>query len=433
MLTNDIPYLIYAIPFGLMLIWYIRWRSKRTKQAATQLEEAKVSGLMEPPSLHPTFDYPNCIGCGACAKACPEQAIGLVAAKPYLINAAHCIGHGACKPACPVDAIKLVFGTARRGMEIPLVSPTFETNVPGLFIAGELGGMGLVHKAVEQGRQAIKTIVGRGPAPAGSLDVVIIGAGPAGFSATLNAKLAKLNFVTLEQEESLGGAVFHYPRNKLTMTSPMDLPIVGKVNLGEVQKEKLLEFWQELTARAGLKFNFRERMESIEPIGDGFVVKTTQSEYRSKSVLLTIGRRGTPRTLDVRGENTSKVVYRLVDPQQYRGMEVLVVGGGDSAIEAALACAGEPGTTVTLSYRGPAFNRIKPGNRDRLATAESSNRVQVMLESDVMEIKPESVVIKRKAKLTTLPNRAVIVCAGGILPTGLLKKLGVEVETHYGE
>ena len=429
----DIPYLIYAIPFGLMLIWYFRWRARRTKVAAVQLEEAKVSGLNEPPTLHPVFDYPMCIGCGACAKVCPEHAIGLVAAKPYLVNAAHCIGHGACKPACPVDAIKLVFGTARRGMEIPQVSPTFETNIPGLFIAGELGGMGLVHKSVEQGRQAIKTIIARGPAPSGMLDLVIVGAGPSGFSATLNAKLEKLNFVTVEQEDSLGGAVYHYPRNKLTMTSAMDLPTVGKVKLGEIHKEKLLEFWQDIAKKASLSFNFRERMESIEPVAGGFRVKTTQKEYVTKSVLLTIGRRGTPRTVDVRGEHQPKVVYRLIDPEQYRGMHVLVVGGGDSAIEAALACSGESGTTVTLSYRGQAFNRIKPGNRDRLATAESATRVQVMLESDVMEIKPDTVMIKRKARLQEIPNQGVIVCAGGILPTGLLKKLGVQVETHYGE
>jgi thioredoxin reductase len=162
-------------------------------------------------------------------------------------------------------------------------------------------------------------------------------------------------------------------------------------------------------------------------------VKSSQKEYLTKSVLLTIGRRGTPRPLDVRGEQQAKVVYRLVDPEQYRGMHVLVVGGGDSAIEAALACSGQPGTTVSLSYRGPAFNRIKPGNRERLATAESGNRLQVFLESDVMEIRTDTVALKRKAKLFEFPNQAVIVCAGGILPTGLLKKLGVEVEVHYGE
>lgn len=430
---NDIPYLIYAVPLGLMLIWYFRWRARRTKSAAVQLEEAKITGLNEPPTLHPVFDYPKCIGCGACAKVCPEQAIGLVAAKPYLVNAAHCIGHGACKPACPVDAVKLVFGTARRGMEIPQVSPTFETNVPGLFIAGELGGMGLVHKSVEQGRQAIKNVMARGPAPAGMLDLVIIGAGPAGFSATLNAKQEKLNFVTIEQEDSLGGAVYHYPRNKLTMTSAMELPVIGKVKLGEIHKEKLLEFWQDIAKRSDLSFNFRERMEAINPIDNGFQVKTTKQEYLTKSVLLSIGRRGTPRTLDVRGENQAKVVYRLIDPQQYRGMHVMVVGGGDSAIEAALACSGESGTTVTLSYRGAAFNRIKPGNRDRLAAAEAANRVKTMLETDVMEIKPESIMLKSKAKLLTIQNEALIVCAGGILPTGLLKKLGVQVETHYGE
>jgi thioredoxin reductase/ferredoxin len=430
---SDIQYLIYALPLGCMFVWYLHWRLQRTKNAIAQLEDAKASGLTEPSSLHPAFEFPKCIGSGACANACHEQAIGLVGGKPYLINPANCIGHGLCMPACPVEAVKLVFGTAKRGMEIPHLSPTFETNIPGLFIAGELGGMGLVHKSVEQGRQAVKSIVKRGAASSGMLDVVIVGAGPAGFSASLNAKMEKLNFITLEQEESLGGAIYHYPRNKITMTSAMELPIAGRVKLGEVHKEKLLEFWQDIATRADLKFNFHERMESIEPTSGGFFVKTTQSEYLAKSVLLAIGRRGTPRTLEVRGEHSAKVVYRLVDSHQYGGMDVLVVGGGDSAIEAALACAGEPGTTVTLSYRGAAFNRIKPGNRERLAAAEANKRVRVIMQSDVMEITPDTVIIKRKANLITLPNKAVIVCAGGILPTGLLKKLGVEVETHYGE
>jgi thioredoxin reductase (NADPH) len=430
---NDISLLVYGIPFGLMLLWYFRWRRTRTKSAAVQLNEAKASGLNEPPSLHPVFDFPKCIGCGACAKVCPEHAIGLVEAKPYLVNAAHCIGHGACKPACPVDAVKLVFGTARRGQDIPQVGPNFETNIPGLFIAGELGGMGLVHKSVEQGRQAIKNIMARGPASGGMLDLVIIGAGPAGFSATINAKQEKLNFVTLEQEDSLGGAVYHYPRNKITMTSPMELPIVGKVKLGEVQKEKLLEFWMDIAKRADLKFNFNERMEAIDQVEGGFKVRSTKHEYLAKSVLLSIGRRGTPRTLGVKDELQPKVVYRLIDPAQYKGMHVMVVGGGDSAIEAAMACASEEGTTVTLSYRGATFSRIKPGNRDRLAASEKSGRVKTILDSEVMEIKPDVVMLKHKAKLLTIPNEALIVCAGGILPTGLLKKLGVAIETHYGE
>jgi thioredoxin reductase len=333
--------------------------------------------------------------------------------------------------SCPHDAITLVFGTEKRGMDIPMVKPNFETNVPGLFIAGELGGMGLIRKAVEQGRQAVESIAklkGSGLPH----DVVIVGAGPAGISASLAAKEKNMRFVTLEQEDSFGGTVYHYPRNKVVMTAPVDLPIIGKMKFGEVSKEKLLDFWKGVVRRTGIKINFFERMESMKPEGRGFVVRTSRQEYRTRAVLLTIGRRGTPRKLGVKGEEQPKVVYRLIDPEQYRGQHVLVVGGGDSALEAAIACADEPGTRVTLSYRGDAFSRVKQRNRDLVQRAEAARKLKVLLSSNVEEILGDSVTLEQAGKKTGLKNDAVIVCAGGILPTPLLKEIGVQVDTKYG-
>ena len=186
-----------------------------------QLQESVAAGLAEPPSLHPVIDHRICLGSASCVTACPEDAIGIVNGKAVLINAAHCIGHGACLAACPVDAIKLVFGTETRGIDIPNVSPHFESNVPGLFIAGELGGMGLIRKAAEQGRQAIESIAQARAAARMTLDVVIVGCGPAGLSAGLSAIEQKLRYALIEQEDSLGGTVFHYPRNKIVMTAPV--------------------------------------------------------------------------------------------------------------------------------------------------------------------------------------------------------------------
>ncbi len=428
-----LSWLIYAIPAVWAVVLYLRRFRQRNMEHQEALKASIEQGLMEPPSLHPIIDSTRCIGSSSCVKACPEDALGIINNKAELINAAHCIGHGACLPACPVDAIKLVFGTEKRGIDIPQVNPNFESNVPGIYIAGELGGMGLIRKCAEQGRQALDAI--RAAIKPGTLeyDVVIIGAGPAGIAAGLGAIQYKLKYKLIEQEESLGGAVFHYPRNKIAMTAPVKLPLIGKVKMTEISKEKLLEFWNAVVKKTGLKIDFRERMEEIQRIEGGFTVKTQRGSYPACVVLLAIGRRGTPRKLNVPGEETSKVVYRLIDPEQYKGQRVLVVGGGDSALEAAVAIAEQKGSKVTLSYRSEAFSRVKEKNRTALKAAEETGRLRVMLKSSPTKIKPDLVTLKLEDKSVDIRNDAVIVCAGGELPTPLLKKIGVMFETKHGE
>jgi thioredoxin reductase (NADPH) len=423
--------LLYAAVLGLVGWWYLRRRRTAERVHARQFDEAVAAGLAEPPSLHPVIDAQRCLGSSSCVAACPEGALGIVGGQAVLVNGAACIGHGACHAACPVDAISLVFGTEKRGIDIPDVSPEFETNVPGIFIAGELGGMGLIRKAAEQGRQAIEVIRRRGGGTF-DLDVVIVGCGPAGLSAGLAALESKLRYKLIEQEQSLGGAVFHYPRNKVAMTAPVKLALIGKVRFGEVQKEKLLEFWQTVVRKTGLQIAFHECMESVTGDGDGFIVRTNRGSHRTRCVLLTMGRRGTPRKLDAPGEESPKVVYRLVDPTQYDGQAVLVVGGGDSALEAALALAERPGTEITLSYRSAAFSRVKHKNRQAVEQAQRAQRMRVELESTVVAITPEQVQLKTAAGPVTLRNQAVIVCAGGLLPTPLLQQIGIRFETKHG-
>jgi thioredoxin reductase (NADPH) len=428
-------YLVYTIPLAICLGWYLVRRHRLTKVSVTTRTEAHEAGLTEPASLHPTVDHAKCIGCGSCIKACPEMphhtVLGLIGGKADLVSPTECIGHGACRTACPVDAITLVFGTAKRGVDLPKVSPWFETNVPGVFVAGELGGMGLIRNAVEQGRQAMEQIVARRPrGKNGQLDVVIVGAGPAGFAASLAALEKKLRFATIEQE-SLGGCVFQYPRGKIVMTQPATLPLVGKIEVTLTSKEQLLELWLDAQRRTGLEIRCNERVEAVSADGDGFLVRTTKGELRAATVLLSVGRRGTPRKLGVPGEDLAKVVYRLIDPEQYVGRRVLVVGGGDSALEAAASLA-EAGASVALSYRGEAFQRAKTRNRERVKAAVDKGSLRLLMKSEVKAITEERVAVVHDGKGIHLPNDAVIVNAGGILPTEFLKSVGIEVETKWG-
>ncbi len=431
----NLKLLIYFTPMALIWLAYVLLHARAQKQSRAIQEEARQAGLTEPASLHPVIDASQCIGCASCISACPEskhKVLGLIGNKAQLINPTSCIGHGACKEACPADAISLVFGTEKRGVDIPFVSPEFETNVPGIYIAGELGGMGLIRNAVEQGRQAMASIKKRGArASDGQLDVLIIGAGPAGFSASLGAMQHQLRYVTIEQD-SLGGTVFQFPRGKVVMTAPVELPVYGQVKLRETSKEALLAMWEEIEAQTGVQINYHERMECISRTENGFVVKTSKHSYETRNILLCIGRRGTPRKLGVPGEEQPKVVYRLIDPEQYRGQHVLVVGGGDSALEAATSIAAEPGTTVAIAYRSEAFSRAKEKNRQKIREAAEAGRLQVLMKSQVKEITPDRVVIDHNGKQVDIPNDGMIVCAGGILPTPLLKEIGIEVETKYG-
>lgn len=423
--------LIYGAVAALAVGAHLLGRRRRERSAAAAHQAAERAGLNEPPSLHPVIDPARCIGSAGCTRACPESALGIVNGRAVLVNASACIGHGACMAACPVDAIKLVFGTERRGVDIPTVSPEFESNVPGIFIAGELGGMGLIRKACEQGRQAIEAARRRRAAP-GELDVVIVGAGPAGLSAGLAAMEHKLRYRLIEQEESLGGTVGHYPRHKIAMTAPVRLALVGKVRMTEVSKEDLLAFWNRVVAETGLQVHFRERMERVERDGERFVVHTTAGVHQARSLLLAIGRRGTPRKLGVPGEDLPKVVYRLVDPEQYRGQSVLVVGGGDSALEAAVALAAEPAVSVQLSYRGEAFSRVKEKNRAALERAVAAGRIELHLQSEVERITPQDVRLRTPDGPLVASNDAVIVCAGGVLPIPLLQQMGIQFETRHG-
>jgi thioredoxin reductase (NADPH) len=435
-MSDSLSLLIYMAPMALILLVYM-WRNKKHHVRSVRTRDAAMaSGLTEPASLHPVIDPNKCIGCRACINACPEmpghQVLGLIHGKAELIGPTDCIGHGACLSNCPADAIRLVFGTERRGIDIPHVASNFETNVPGIYIAGELGGMGLIRNAIEQGNQAMQSIRRSIKKSGGQdLDVVIVGAGPAGFAASLAAMEAELSYATVEQE-SLGGTVAHYPRGKLVMTAPATLPLVGKFRFRETTKEELLGFWQGVEKDTAVQINYSERVESITRDHGLFVVTTDRAEYRAAAVLLAIGRRGSPRKLEVPGEELSKVTYRVIDPEQYRNQRVLVVGGGDSALEAACSISEVPGTDVTISYRSDAFSRAKPKNREKVEAAEAKGDLRVLLSSTVSRIATEYVELMHENKPVRFDNDAVVINAGGILPSAFLRGIGIEVNTKFG-
>jgi len=426
---------LYALPMLLIWAWYLLRRRRRDAHHRAVKDEAVAAGLIEPASLHPVIDAAQCVGCGSCVRACPEQpehhVLGLIAGKAHLVSPTDCIGHGACKEACPVGAITLVFGSATRGVDIPVLRPNFESNVPGIYVAGELGGMGLIRNALTQGREAAEAIAAANRRHPARLDLLIVGAGPAGFAAALTAQSLGLRYLVIEQE-SLGGCVFQYPRGKLVMTSPVELPLVGQIQFRHTSKEELLKFWTQARDAHEIQIRCQERVEGIDRFDGGFIVRTSRNRYPASNVLLAIGRRGTPRKLGVPGEDLPKVVYRLIDPEQYRGQKVLVVGGGDSALEAAASIAEVGDTHVTLSYRGDAFTRAKQRNRERVTRAREQGSLDLLLSSQVAEIHPDLVILEHSGQPVQLHNQAVIVNAGGVLPNDFLKDVGVQVETKFG-
>ncbi len=430
--------IIYGIVFVLCAItiyFYIRKQKVNSLEIKKKVAIAKEEGLFEPVSLHPYIDLNTCIGSAACVADCPEKDIlGIVDGKATVINTSNCVGHGACFHSCPVEAISLRIGTETRGVDLPHVNDNFETNTKGIFIAGELGGMGLIKNSVEQGQQAIESISrSKRTSNENVLDVVIIGAGPAGISASLAAKKCGLSCITLEQD-SLGGTVYTFPRAKIVMTSPMNLPLYGKAKLYDTSKDELLQLWNKVISEHDLKIEENTRVEKISPLKDGTfkVVTNTGMEYHCNHVLLAIGRRGTPRKLNIPGENSQKVAYRLLEPEQISEKKVVVVGGGDSAVESALLL--KEDNEVVLSYRKDKFARIKPKNKERINAAINDKSIKAIFNSNLVSINEQFVSIKvnGEAEPGKLDNDLVYIFAGGELPTGFLQKAGVEITKRFG-
>lgn len=430
-----IIYSLAAIFIVAIILIYILKQRRDSLIVEAKIAIAKAEGMHEPMTLHPVIDVNSCIKSGACISACPEKdIIGIRNGKATIINASHCIGHGACFHACPVQAITLYIGTEKRGVELPHVEQTFESNIPGVYIAGEMGGMGLIKNSVEQGKQAVENLVKKLDSNVkAQYDLVIVGAGPAGISASLAAKKHNLKALTLEQD-SLGGTVFTFPRSKIVMTSAMDLPLHGKVKLFETSKQELLNLWNAVISKHEIDLLQHAKVESVTPVNGYFVTRTLKGEeFTSRKILLAIGRRGTPRKLNVPGEESAKVAYRLLEPELIEGNRILVVGGGDSAIESALLLAEM--NEVTLSYRSDVFGRLKPKNNEKIKEAIAGSKINVLYNSTVTSIEDHQVrlFLNEDQKELVLDNDQVYIFAGGELPTQFLEKIGVRITKKFGE
>ncbi|MFY0598870.1 MAG: NAD(P)-binding domain-containing protein [Cyclobacteriaceae bacterium] len=426
----------YGIVFAIcaiIVVVYLRQYHRKSKEVEQKVAQAKEDGIWEPVSLYPHIDLNTCIGSGACITACPEKDIlGIVDGVATVVNTTNCVGHGACFHACPVEAITLRIGTESRGVDLPHVSENFETNMKGIYIAGELGGIGLIKNSVEQGCQAMAIIAkNKKPSKPDMLDVLIIGAGPAGISASLEAKKQGLTALTLEQE-SLGGTVYTFPRSKIVMTAPMDLPLYGKAKLTTTSKDELISLWEKVIEENDLKINENTKVEKIIPQKEGtFKLVTSEGdEYISNQVLLATGRRGSPRKLGVPGEDLPKVYYRLLEPERIQDKDIVVVGGGDSAVESAMMLMEE--NRVTLSYRKDKFARIKPKNREKINQAIDEGKIEMRYNSNLVSIQEDRVLIKGETGTDELPNDLVYVFAGGELPTKFLENIGISITRRFG-
>ena len=405
---------------------------KKTGAGAFQrLKESKSKAQDKPLLQHPIINQSACIGCGICAEVCPEgDVLGLIYGKATVIHGSHCIGHGKCAENCPVGAIEIGLGDISEREDIPKITEHFETNIPGIYITGELSGMALIRNAINHGVTAINHIHETTKEKSnGLLDVLIVGAGPSGLAAALRAIECGLSYQVIDQSDP-GGTILHYPRQKMTLLQSVDIPLFGNLKEGEYLKETLLDYWEKIISDNHVNIHTQEKLLSLKHINSHhFKLKTAKASYETKHVILALGRRGTPRKLGVPGEELSKVMYKLMDAETYQDKNILIVGGGDSAIEAALGLAHQPGNKVTISYRKSNFFRLKSRNEKNIETEIKQNLINVVFNSQINSIDKKTVTIEKEKETQIIKNDFVFIFAGGELPFPLLNSIGI----NFGE
>lgn len=401
------------------------WSVQQARESAGPRTETR--------QLRPVINATLCIGCGSCISACPEQGtLAMVGGKAVLVEPDRCKAHGDCVRACPTSGITLSASGALRTLRVPKMTANFETNVSGLFVAGELGGMGLIKTSINEGRLAGDEVAARiacaGPAPEGVWDVIVVGAGPAGLSAALTLHQKGVRYLVLEQGE-VASTIRNYPRHKFLMAEPIEMPLYGSLYIADSTKEALLQVWETIIANTGVQIRTNTKVESIRRNLDTgwFHLGTPAGEFQARFVILAIGRRGTPRRLGVPGEEQAHVAYRLIEAESYKNCGALVVGGGDSALEAAIALARGGRNRVTLVHRGENFDRARERNRNALAEIEREGRIRVLRKARVTEIGRSTARVDHNGREVEVEAEFVFILIGGESPEDFLRKAGVEI------
>jgi thioredoxin reductase/Pyruvate/2-oxoacid:ferredoxin oxidoreductase delta subunit len=392
--------------------------SKQTEPKPTDNQNASAN-------LRPRIDLDLCVGCGTCAHVCPFNVLEIVNEKAIAARLGDCTGYAACVAECPTDAIVMVPGGAMQMVELPNYDVALETNVPGLYLAGEVTGKALIKVAINQGKKVVESIR-KHQKPDLQYDMIVVGAGPAGTSAALAALNDGLKVLVLEQGTQ-ANTIRSYPRQKFVLAEPAMIPIYGPLWMEDTSKEALLEKWQEIIASSGLVVNEQEKVLRVARNENHFLVQSTKTVYQGASVVLAIGKRGTPRKLGVPGEDSTKVAYSLLDAGEYRGQAICVVDGGDSGIEAACGLARpDLGSRVWVVHRTEDFSRAKPRNQKKIKKFMDEGRVKVFFNAGVEEIRDRSVLIQTAAGLEEIENDFVFVMVGGENPKKFLSDCGIE-------
>ncbi len=441
LLADHLDYFGYLLMLAIALFSILK-KSKKNKKAISTLEKNIRDNLNEPATMHPEINESLCAGCGSCVKACPEgEILQLISHKAVLVYPTKCVGHGACEQACPFGAIDLVFGTKTRGMEIPRISPDFETNIPGLYIAGELGGMGLIRNAIKQGKLAAYHAISKlkDVNHKTDVDIFIVGAGPAGFSAALASKEKNMKYKIIEQN-SFGGTIYNFPRQKIVTSHPLEIPIFGikKFKSNVVQKEEILSIFSKIKEENNLVISEKESFKNLKKLDNGtFEIETSKGTYTSKKVILGMGVRGSPRKLGLPNEDMPKVTYNLIDPEEYQNASIAIVGGGNAGLEAAQYLS-KPHlkNKVHLIVRGgpeEAFSRANEQNQKLVFEQEKQKLVTIHYDSAIKTIEKDFILINKSNEEVKLNNNYIFIFAGAEVPFKFLMSLGINIDKAHGE